>query len=533
MSEYLRYFLPNQHLYQPPRSASHEALKDIPTDPLGIDWTERAALECYLQLLRLGVLKESSFDAYATLRHDLERIGSKQLHLYLEKLKRTGVIDPALQAVLMNISQNSNQDQLQVVKYHVATLSDNESQSLVSIENVLRTLSFQDWETLGYESINPAISKELKEQLASHGIGDSFIHVILPHLDRRDKDLIIAAGKYQFEQDSGAIPEWFWAPESALDTDTLESLATAGYKGVLCAPHQVRRFDNQMADNRPTRVNLPSGKQIILLAFDKPVSQSFAFHDKSNADRFAHQHILSAASRVSANGVLTMMTDGETFGHHAKGGDKFLEYLLKVSLPREGVEIVSISDVIAHWQRWGYDATRSDAEGSLVENTAWSCMCGDLRRWKGGCSCTGGGEWKAAYYQLFAHFNEVVRTIVDQYLGDHDQELVTRFKEALYNQGSEYSDPDLSLLSARASALAARTSCATFFGDPHTSGRINILYASQALRHLEDAGLRSEAEHLREYLHRALSQIPDPTQPGKSLFDTMQQLLEEREVAYY
>lgn len=443
-----KYFVSGLHLYQPPRSASHDDLRSIPTDPVGIDWTEVITRECYNPLILNDILELASYDAYRTLRHDLDRI-------------------------------------------------------------------------------NPAITKELKESLASHGIGDSFIHVILPHLDRRDKDLIVSAGKNQFENETGATPKWFWAPESALDNDTLESLVAAGYEGVLCAPHQVRRFDKRSSENQPTVVVLPSGKRIVLLAFDSPVSRSFAFNDKSNADVFYYQQIAGAFSRVPPHGALTMMTDGETFGHHAKGGDQFLRYLLQETMPREGIGVMSINELQPHWQDRGYDSQKREPEGKLVENTAWSCMCGDLRRWKGGCHCTGGGEWKAPYYQLLADFNLIVRKITDQCLGDHDQELSQRFEEALYNPGLDSSNPNLSLLSARASALAARTSCATFFGDPHTSGRINILYATQALRHLEDAGLRNQPERLRMMLHERLANIPDPTQRGLSLFDSMHYLLDD------
>ncbi len=465
-----RIIVPTVHDYQPKRDPSVAELVGTSTDPEGKSWTPLIARETYRRRALLGLYGQTSFDAYATLRHDLQRYSS--------------VIDLPSDAPVFGSGSN---------------------------------IDLLTWQ-------------EINRQLAERGLGDCFLHIILPHLDRRGKRLLIKAGLIQFIKDTGAIPKWFWAPESALDNETLEVLVEMGYQGVLCAPTQVRRFDRLQTDNRPTRVQLPNGKSIVLLPFEGDVSHKLAFNDKSNADRFADDHIMANFERVAAHGIITFMTDGETFGHHDKGGHLFLDYLLRCALPNRGVTVASINELPDLFQRRGYDFAGGQVEGELNENTAWSCPHGKLQRWKGPCDCTPGGEWKTAYYQLFADFHRAIRDRVTEELGPHDDVLAENFAAALYNTGID-TTPTMSLLSAEASSLATRTSCATFFPSPHTSGNMNVLDAVQTLLHLEKAGLVKPARNLRRELETRLAQIPDNTQSGKSLLETMDEMVHPRVLA--
>ena len=100
------------------------------------------------------------------------------------------------------------------------------------------------------------------------------------------------------------------------------------------------------------------------------------------------------------------------------------------------------------------------------------------------------------------------------------EELVGDFDRAFSYEGDEQ-DVSLSLLAAKASSLAAMTSCGTFFDGPRTSGRINMLFARQALEHLVDAGYRDEAEKLLNELIGELLEGIDPHSnlPLTELFD--------------
>ncbi len=356
--------------------------------------------------------------------------------------------------------------------------------------------------------LDPDTSSLLSSQMKEHGVGDSYLHPILPDLSATDQQILIAAGREQFSKKAGRDPQVFWAPESALNSEVLNSLALAGYKGVVCAPEQIVRDDRQRSDNRPTRIRLPHGKSILALPFDRPLSSELAFGQKKDAKQFARQHVVSATSRIGEDNLLLAWTDGETFGHHNKDGDKFLEYLLFQGLEKDsGCIPVSINTLLS--------MVKHPGDGSLVERSAWSCSHGDLVRWHGACSCCNGdSRWKAPFYTALHVLNGQMTTLIAKALPEYKKLLIPKLEQALENPGGEKSSKDLTLLSAKASALAALTSCGTFFEDPHVSGNINLLFAIQALFHLREAGFIKEAETMENALRATLLQMPTWTYKG-------------------
>lgn len=211
----------------------------------------------------------------------------------------------------------------------------------------------------------------MDQKLKTNGVADTFIHPILPDLNREDKEIVIGAGKESLLRETGIELPFIWVPETALDYETLEVLSEFGYKGVICAPEQVRSFDNRPTDSQPIRIRLDNGKIIYTIPFDRPVSSAIAFRDKSNADQFYCYFI-----KPTFNGSKRMIisyTDGETFGHHWKYGDKFLDYLINVSLPEQGITPISINSL---------DLESIAVDGELYNRSAWSCPHGDLIRWR-------------------------------------------------------------------------------------------------------------------------------------------------------
>lgn len=425
-----------EHFYQPPRKASHRRIKEIQTDPTGVDWNERIAHESYVPQIQKGILSLASFDFYSTMRMQMEEIAPGEV---------------------------------------------------------------------------PDLESALKER----GVGDPFLHVLLPDLSYQDKSILISAGKKLFTEQTGQAPQWFWAPEAALDTETLEVLVECGYIGVICAPEQIET--NQGAvDDRPVRVSLAGGKTMLLLAFDRPVSTSLAFDKKDNADRFAHEVILPRFNNLPATLPMVTWTDGETFGHHSAFTDQFLAYLLANSLPNSGVMVLGINQLTEVWGEEDFLA------GALRERSAWSCPHGNLVRWHGACPCDNGfhGGWKTAFMTAVTEFNQNITSFLEQvFVGDFATQLAENFTEVFEYDGLA-NDHDKSLLAAKASSLAAMTSCGTFFDSPSTSGRINILFVRQALEHLVDAGFGNQAANLLEKFIVTLSRGTDPHQnlPLNELF---------------
>ncbi|KKS64067.1 MAG: Glycoside hydrolase family 57 [Candidatus Collierbacteria bacterium GW2011_GWF2_42_51] len=88
--------------------------------------------------------------------------------------------------------------------------------------------------------------------MKENGIGEAFIHPILPDLSLSDKSIVISAGVGRFKDITGVNPKIFWPPETAIDTETLNVLIDNGYEGFVCAPEQIIQANGSASDNQPT-----------------------------------------------------------------------------------------------------------------------------------------------------------------------------------------------------------------------------------------------------------------------------------------
>jgi hypothetical protein len=369
----------------------------------------------------------------------------------------------------------------------------------------LSHVSFDFYATLRHEMqfLAPSEIPRLREAMQDRGVGDPFLHVLLPDLDIRDKEILLMAGRLAFEQETGFAPRWLWVPETAIDTEVLAVAKKVGYTGVLCAPEQIEA--DQSVESRPVKVDTGRYGNILVLPFDRPFSSSLAFDPKANADSYTRDVILPRLNQLPVTRPLLAWTDGETFGHHAMFADLFLDYLVTESLPTAGVSMLGINQLDQVWTKSDY------IQGRIKQRSAWSCPHGDLIRWHGACPCDGGfhGAWKQIFSQALSRANTEVTSIVDDQLGiGWRRELSQRFGQMFEFSGSANTRD--SLLAAKASILAALTSCGTFFDSPTTSGRINILFVRQAVEHLMDAQQPAAANHIVTSLARALSTATNP-----------------------
>jgi hypothetical protein len=373
-------------------------------------------------------------------------------------------------------------------------------------KGTLEHASFDFYTTMRRElqSLSPKEAQLLREAMKLRGVGDPFLHVLLPDLNKRDKHILIQAGYSEFQKETNVAPKWFWAPESALDNETLEVLSAVGYQGVLCAPEQIEGTNGE-ADNRPINLKLHNNTSLIALPFDRPFSGKLAFGEKYNADTFTREVIMPRILILPKSVPLVGWTDGETFGHYDPFADLFLNYLLTESMPNVGVAILGINETTQVWENKDFQ------QGKLKERTAWSCPHGNLIRWHGACPCDRGhnGEWKKYFYQAVTNLNKQVDKILDQEIGNGwPEKLANNFSKYFYFSGSKNSKD--SLLAAKASALAAMTSCGTFFESPGTSGNINILFAQQVIENLKDAGFVALAQKIQKEMISTLTKGRDP-----------------------
>lgn len=374
-------------------------------------------------------------------------------------------------------------------------------------EGTIEHFSFDLYQSLliHLDKMDPDLARFYEKAMIEEGIGESFIHPILPDLTDNDRQIVIQAGITRYQEITGRHPRFFWPPETALDTPTLETLAASGYEGFICAPEQIYQVDGQSSDDRPTKIILPSGRSIIAMPFDTKISRELAFNGKQNADQFANELFRPRVSDLNNGRVLIAWTDAETFGHHYRDGHKFLKYLLETSLPNLGLYPVSIND-------FHFDLAYLP-EGRLKERSAWSCPHENLNRWHGCCPCADQDpSWKWPLYSAHQRLNQTLDQIIIAQFGKLPTQEISRSFYQIYAHPENTDTPEKNLLAAKVSALVARTSCATFFSDPETSGKINLLYGYQTIQYLKDSGLHKQAEELSNQYYQDLQSTWYPRQ---------------------
>src|SRR6266481_740127 len=133
--------------------------------------------------------------------------------------------------------------------------------------------------------------RENQKRFSGHGsaMAQAYNHMILPLANARDKFTQVFWAIRDFEHRFGRAPEGMWLPETAVDLETLETLAQQNIKFTVLAPHQagrVRKIGGRswkdVSGGRidPTRAymaKLRSGRKIALFFYDGPISQAVAF----------------------------------------------------------------------------------------------------------------------------------------------------------------------------------------------------------------------------------------------------------------
>ncbi|HKC40730.1 MAG TPA: hypothetical protein VKC15_14395, partial [Gemmatimonadales bacterium] len=142
-------------------------------------------------------------------------------------------------------------------------------------------------------------------------------HIILPLANRRDKETEVRWGIAHFKRLFQRDPVGFWLPETAVDRETLDVLATEGIKFTVLAPHQVSK---PPAHGLPARIELSGGRSIAVFVYDGGLSHDVAFGPlTTDAGR-----LTEALERTPPGALASIAVDGETFGHHHKGADQTL-----------------------------------------------------------------------------------------------------------------------------------------------------------------------------------------------------------------
>ncbi len=490
-----RYVCIHGHFYQPPRENPWlgEIEKQLSAAPWH-DWNERIAEECYApNAAALNNYSRISFDVGPTLLSWLER-------------SRPDILDAIKEADLLGI-----------------------------------------------------------ERFCGHGpaLAQAYNHVIHPLAGRRDRMTQIVWGIGDFRHRFDRDPEGLWLPETAVDTGSLESLAEQGIRFTILAPHQAgavrpigstewtwlreeERAEVKQAEKEevaggfarsegldttiPYLVHLPSGRKISVFFYDDDIAKAVSFGGLLN-DREAF------VERLLGNGgpdpdpdrprLIHFATDGETFGHHVRGGEKTLAWTLDRLESSGDAELTIYAEFL--------DRFPPAHEARIEENTSWSCPHG-VERWRSDCGCSGGRNpdgnqaWRAPLREALdwlrdsaAHLfeQEAGRYLVDPWRArnsyidvilDSSEGTITRFLDEQSHLGVTPEDTRnvLPLLELQRYAMLMYTSCGWFFDDPGDIETVQILrYAGRVIQ-IARAQTRIDLEEgFLSILKEAVSNDPD------------------------
>lgn len=238
--------------------------------------------------------------------------------------------------------------------------------------------------------------RQSRSAFYGHGnaIAQVYNHMIMPLASRRDKVTQVVWAIRDFERRFRRRPEGMWLAETAVDRETLEILAAHGIAFTVLAPHQAKRilrpregqWLNVTAESLdvtiPYRCPLPEGKAITIFFYDGPLARAISFEGLlHNGTELAHRLTDRLAGEPSYARLLTVATDGETFGHHHRFGEMALSSALD-HLEQEGkIRITNLGAYLA--------AHPPTVQVEIHENTSWSCPHG-IERWRANCGCTTG-----------------------------------------------------------------------------------------------------------------------------------------------
>ena len=424
-------------------------------------------------------------------------------------------------------------------------------QRIVRIVNNYERISFNFGPTLlswmethdrgTYQAILEA-DQASQRRFGGHGsaIAQVYNHMILPLASPRDQRTQVRWGIADFRRRFRRDPEGMWLAETAADLPSLEALAAEGIRYTILAPRQCKavrkRGDAAWIDmsggrvdpSRPYLVALPSGRTLAVFFYDGPVSQGVAFEGLLHrGENFAHRLLNAFSDERQGPQLAHIATDGETYGHHHRGGEMALAYALAYIEEKKLAELTNYGHFLERFP--------PAFEAQIFEPSSWSCAHG-VERWRSDCGCRTGGlpgwtqAWRAPLRgaldwlrdELARRFEERgARLLRDPWAARDDYIEVLLDREAatvdafLARHATRTLQPAervtcLKLLEIQRCALLMYTSCGWFFDELSGIEPVQILqYASRAVQLCEEVfGDDLEPEFLR-LLERARSNVPE------------------------
>lgn len=417
-----------------------------------------------------------------------------------------------------------------------------------------------------YQAILHADKKSV-ELYSGHGnaIAQGYNHIILPLANARDKFTQINWGLADFRHRFQREPESIWLPETAVNYATLDVLSKFSVKYIILSPYQANRVQPLNATRQEQWLDVAAGtidtrhpyrcylldakgnkdksRHIDIFFYHGDLSRGVGFeHYLRDSEKFAVEIQKAFNAQSSKNQLVSVATDGESYGHHEPFGDMGLAYLLHIEAEKRGMKVTNYGEYLENNPpQWEVELK----QGPNGEGTAWSCYHG-VGRWYRDCGCHTGGpvEWNQKWR---LHLREALNQLRDdlaelfeeeasdclkdgwQAREDYIQVLLQRNGKSLDNFFEQHSVGSLdqnkkvnilNLMEMQRQAMLMFTSCGWFFNDISGIETIQILqYAGRAI---EIARFFGNDELEKKFLSRlkyAKSNMPE-YKDGAKIYDT-------------
>lgn len=250
--------------------------------------------------------------------------------------------------------------------------------------NLYRALSFDFGPTLlswlerearhTYEAVLDGDAESARRLGHGNAIATTYHHIILPLASRRDKVTEVRWGVRDFRRRFGRDPEGFWLPETAVDEETLEVVAEEGLAFTILAPHQLAPLPER---GLPAWVRTGNGGRLAVFAYDGPIAHGVAFGPLIRDAGPWSREMLAGAVPSGAVRLVSLATDGETYGHHHKFGEMALGAMLE-RVRAAGVAVENYASFLARHP--------PVTTARLAAPSSWSCVHG-VERWRSDCGC--------------------------------------------------------------------------------------------------------------------------------------------------
>lgn len=392
--------------------------------------------------------------------------------------------------------------------------------------------------------------KEGQKRFSGHGtaLAQCYNHIIMPLANRRDKFTQVVWGITDFESRFERKPEGMWLAETAADDETLDVLAEMGMKFTILSPFQASRIkplDRQdwqdvnggrIDPSMPYLAKLPSGRSITVFFYDAGVAKAVAFEGVlASGEALAHRLMGAFDDCRGRDQLVSVATDGESYGHHFIYGDMALAYALHYIEQQGKANLTVYAEYL--------EKHPPTVEVQIHQGSAWSCSHG-VGRWWRDCGCNSGGHrnwnqrWREplrnaldwlreklvkCYEERIGAFlrdpwtarNAYVSVILDR----SPQNLARFFSEHAtreLNQGEQTNA--LRLLEMQRHSLLMYTSCGWFFDELSGIETVQVIqYAARAIQ-LAAMFCENYEQGFLDILGRAESNLPDP-HDGRQIYD--------------